>query len=90
MTSIRSSATRWAGASDRSSRRHARGDGPARVANGDRDQLEGGAIGRAEVVGPLEQGRDDLASDGPGAQHRDAQAGTAHDGRRTVATSAEW
>ena len=56
------------------------GDRPARVANGDRDELERGAVGRAQLVGAVQQGGDDLATDGPGAEDRDAQARTAHDG----------
>ena len=79
MTSISSSATRWAGASERSS-----AGTPAAVARpGSRTATavswSRGAVGRMEVVGTLEQGADHLAADRPGAEDTDAQAGAAHD-----------
>ena len=79
MTSICSSATRWAGASVSSSAGTPAATRPGRVADGDRGQLERGAVGRAELVGPVEQRADDLAADRPRAEDADAQAGAAHD-----------
>ena len=48
------------------------------------------AIGRLELVGPVEQRPDDLAADRPRAEHADAQRAPLMTGDGRVATSAEW
>jgi tryptophanyl-tRNA synthetase len=40
--------------------------------------MQRGPVGEAQVVGAFDQGADHLATDGPRAEHRDAQRGAAH------------
>ena len=67
----------------------ARGGAPD-VAHGDGGELEGGAIGRRQSPGRSRSARDDLAPDGPRAEHADAQRAPLMTGSGGSRHRSEW